>query len=77
MTKQEQDALLEYLEFTLTTMVEQNEIAIRQKFGFDAFTIDALVGLMYDNSYEVLNEMERSYGEVNDMTSKTPISKTK
>lgn len=75
MTKQEQSALLGYLEFTLTNMVEQNEISIRNKFAFDQTTIDALIGMMYDNAYEVLNELERSYGEINDLTSKTPISK--
>lgn len=76
MTKQEQDALLEYLEFTLTTMVEKNEIAMRERFSMASYTIDEVVGLMYDNAYEVLNEMERSYGEVNDLTSIKPISKT-
>jgi hypothetical protein len=75
MKKHEQEALLGYLEFTLTTMVEQNEITLRKKFSFDQETIDALVGMMYDNAYEVLNEIERSYDDVNKLIVSNPNSK--
>lgn len=67
MTKQEQEALLGYIEFNLTTMVEQNEITLREKFSLSQDTITDIVGIMYDSAYEVLHEMERSYDEVNQM----------
>lgn len=68
MTKQ-QDALLGYLEFALTNMVEQNEILFRDKFGIKDVALNTIVGVMYDNAYEVLNEMERSCDEINDIVS--------
>lgn len=77
MTKDEQNALLGYLEFNLTVMVEQNELKLKELYAFDQDTLDSIVGLMYDNAYEVLNEFERSYSELNDINSKTPITRTK
>jgi hypothetical protein len=58
MTQDERDALLGYLEFNLTTMVEQIEVSLR-----DQLTPNALTGL-YDKAYEVLYEIERSLNEV-------------
>ena len=75
MTKAEQDALLGYIEFLLTTMVEQNEITLRSQSSVDQRTGDIMVGVMYDNAYEVLNELERSYAAINEMSS-LPPSKT-
>ena len=57
MTKHEQDALLGYLEFNLTSMVEQMEILLKDKLNA------ADIAVMYDGAYEVLNEMERSLNE--------------
>ncbi len=58
MIKHEQDALLGYLEFNLTSMVEQFEILLKGKLNAEEITA------MYDGAYEVLNEMERSLAEV-------------
>jgi len=60
MTKDEQNALLGYLEFNLTTMVEQFEIRLKDKLN-----TEELVAIC-DGAYEVLNEMERSLTEVSD-----------
>jgi hypothetical protein len=61
MTKAEQDALLEYLEHTLVTMVEGYEVKLRGLIEPDA------IAILYDGAYEVLNEMERSLAEVEEM----------
>lgn len=56
MTLAEKEALLGYLEFTLTKMVE----------GLEAQGIvvgDPQVGAMYDAAYGVLNEMEETLAE--------------
>ena len=52
MTNAEKDAVLGYLEFTLTTMVEGLETS-------KIINGKTQVGAVYDAAYEVLNEMER------------------
>jgi hypothetical protein len=68
MTKHEQDALLGYLEFNLTSMVESLEIQLRESLD------PQMVTAMYDAAYEVLNEMERTLTEQNESI---PPAKTK
>lgn len=60
MTHDEKEALLGYLEFNLTSMVEGLEV----QYGH-ALTPMTLRS-MYDAAYEVLNEIERSLTEVTD-----------
>ncbi len=61
MSKHEQDALLDYLEFNLTSMVEQQEIKLTGKI--DPEMLNQIVGDLYDGAYEVLGEMRRSLGD--------------
>lgn len=56
MTKNEKDAILGYLEFALTEMVQRLEI---EKIINGPLEISK----MYDSAYEVLNEMERTFTE--------------
>lgn len=63
MTKDEKQAVLNYLEFTLTTMVQ----------GLEANKIIAgqhQVGEVYDAAYEVLQEMERTLTDYEDLDQK-------
>jgi hypothetical protein len=62
MTTHEKDALLGYLEFNLITMLEQIERRHTQLFGV-GLNPEA-TGMMYDEAYEVLNEMERTLDDM-------------
>ena len=73
MKKHEREALLGYLEFNLTDMVEQVEIKLVKKF--DQEILNEIGGTLYDAAYEVLSEMERSLTELEEMNvSITPKS---
>lgn len=56
MTKHEVDALLGYIEFNLTTMVERIEQKVK------ALDSDG-IGTIYDEAYEVLHEIERTLAD--------------
>jgi len=65
MKQHEKQALLTYLEFNLTSMVEGFEIALKHTHPE---VIEQIVGLFYDGAYEVLEEMERTLTEVDELT---------
>lgn len=56
MTNAEKEAILGYLEFALTTMVEGLE---KEKI----LNGDPQVGAVYDAAYEVLNDMEQTLSD--------------
>lgn len=68
MTKDEQEALLGYLEFCLIAMVEKNESTLRNTLFFKEDEQSKIIGMMYDEAYEVLNEIERSFNDINEGT---------
>lgn len=68
MTTQERDALLGYIEFNLTTMVERYQELYARKFG--VLLDERAVGLLYDEAYEVHYELERTLNDMENVTVK-------
>lgn len=70
MTTTEKEALLNYLEFTLTTMVEELE-------SNKIINGQPQVGAVYDAAYEMLNEIERTLNDHLELTNQEQIKLTK
>lgn len=68
MTKDEINALLGYLEFNLVAMVESVETKL------DGQADPTCISVLYDEAYEVLNEMERT---LMDTVGDVPLTKKK
>lgn len=61
MTQDEKTALLGYLEFNLTKMVEQYQIELNVTHHSD--DVDEIIGPLWDGAHELLAEMECSITE--------------